>query len=194
MSRTKKLLATLLVVGLVGSVGGWATFSAFSSTTNSSANRFAAGTVNVGSNATGSAMYQVSNAKPGTSVEKCTAVLYTGSLDANIRLYTSSVGAVGQYINLTVTPGTGDPSFPGCDGFVSDGANLYSGTLKGFADTYSSYDSGLVDFPGSTTKWATDNKVVYRFTLTMQDDNNANGGSTALTTGDHAFTWEARNQ
>lgn len=194
MSKTKKLLATVLVVGLVGTVGGWATFSAFSSTTESAGNRFAAGTVEIGSNALGSFMYQVDGAEPGTTVTKCTKVTYTGSLDADVKLYASAVGAVGDYIDLTVTPGTGSPTFPGCTGFTADGAAIYTGTLKGFADTYTSYATGLADNPGSTTKWVADDAVVYQFTLTMQDDNAANGGATALTTGDHSFTWESRNQ
>jgi hypothetical protein len=36
--------------------------------------------------------------------------------------------------------------------------------------------------------------VWFRFTLTLQSDPNANGQSTAKTTGTHSFTWEARNQ
>lgn len=193
MPKTKKVLATALVLGLVGTVGGWATYSAFSSTTTSAGNRFAAGTVAVGSNASGSWMYQVSGAKPGDSITKCTKVTYTGSLDAAMRLSASSVGAVGNYIDLTITAGTGSPTFPDCNTFVADGAAVFSGTLKQFADTYNSYATGFVDNPGSTTKWVTNDAVVYQFVLTLRDDNAANGGATALTTGDHTFTWEARN-
>jgi len=45
-------------------------------------------------------------------------------------------------------------------------------------------------------EWLDDSNdtLVYRFTLTLQDDNNANGGATPLSSGSHAFTWEARNQ
>lgn len=57
MSRTKKLSATVVIVGIVRLVAGWATFSAFSSTTASSGNRFAAGTVQLGDNSLGSFMY-----------------------------------------------------------------------------------------------------------------------------------------
>jgi hypothetical protein len=50
-------------------------------------------------------------------------------------------------------------------------------------------------YPGSQTAWNTNDTLVYRFTLTLQDNNNANGqGSGALTSGSHSFTWEARNQ
>ena len=194
MPKTKKVLATALVIGLVGTVGGWATYSAFSSTTTSAGNSFAAGTVAVGSNASGSWMYQVSGAKPTDSVTKCTKVTYTGSLDAAVRLYASPpVGAVGNYIDLTITPGTGSPTFPDCNTFVADGAPVFSGTLKQFTDTYTNYATGFVDNPGSATEWVANDAVVYQFVLTLRDDNAANGGATALTTGDHTFTWEARN-
>lgn len=194
MSRAKKFLASLVVVGLVGAVGGWATFSAFSSTTGSSGNRFAAGTVNLGDNSLGSFMYQVADAKPGTTVTKCTKVTYTGSLDADVHLYASAVGAVGQYVTLSITQGTGSPTFPGCTGFVADATPVYTGTLKGFADTHNSYDTGLVTNPGAATNWVKDEAVVYQFTLTMQDNNAANGGATALSSGDHSFTWQARSR
>jgi hypothetical protein len=195
MSKARKILATAAVLGLTGVAGGWATYSAFSSTTSSTGNTFAAGTVNVADNSLGAYMYQVSNQKPGDSVTKCIKVTYTGTLDAAVKLYVSSVGAVGQYVDMTITPGSGSPTFPGCTGFTPDaGGAIYTGTLKSFADTYSSYAAGFVDNPGTTaTKWVANDSVVYQITLTLQDNNSANGGATALTTGAHSFTWEARN-
>jgi hypothetical protein len=195
MSRTGKFFVSLLVVGLMGIVGRWATFSAFSSTTSNVGNSFAMGTVNIGDNDADAVMYSVSNQKPGDTFSKCIKVTYTGSLDASVKLYASAVGAVGSYISLTVTPGTGNPTFPGCTGFTADaGGAIYTGTLKGFADTYTSYANGLADNPGAATKWVTNDAVVYQFTLTVQDNNSANGGASPLSTGAHSFTWEARNQ
>lgn len=191
-SNRRKLLLTLIVLGALGSVAGWATFSAFSATTSNTGNSFAAGTVAISDNDAGSAMYSVSNQKPGDSTVACIKVTYTGSLDATVKIYASSIPAFGQYVNLLVETGTGSPTFPGCTGFVADAApTLYSGTLKAFADTYTSFANGLADNPGAAaTKWITNDAVVYRFTLTLQDNNSANGG----TTGVHSFTWEAQNQ
>ena len=185
----------LLVFGLLSTLGGWATYSAFSSATTNSGNTFAVGTVAVGDNDAGSALYNVSNRKPGDSVTSCVKVTYTGSLGAGMALYASAVGPVGDYVNLTVTPGTGNVTFPGCTGFTPDaGGPIYTGTLKGFADAHTNFANGLVDNPGSATSWATNDAVVYQFTLTLQDNNAANGVSSALSTGAHSFSWEARNQ
>ena len=195
MRHLKQLLATLAIVGATGALGGWATYSAFSATTSNAGNSFAAGTVDISDNDASSFLYQVTNQKPGVATTKCIKVTYTGTLDASVKLYASTVGAVGQYIDMTVTPGTGSPTFPGCTGFTADsGGALYTGTLKGFADTYTGYDAGLADNPGTTTKWATGDAVVYQVSLTLQDNNAANGLTTALSTGSHSFTWEARNQ
>ena len=195
MTKSRKLLATLAVIGVASALSGWATWAAFSATTSSAGNTFTMGTVAIGDNALGSFMYQVTGAKPGDTVSKCVKTTYTGSLDATVKLSASAVGAVGQYVDLTVTPGSGSPTFPGCAGFVADASGpIYTGTLKGFADTHSDYATGLTDSPGAATKWVTNDAVVYQFTLTVRDDNNANGVTTALATGAHTFTWEARNQ
>jgi predicted ribosomally synthesized peptide with SipW-like signal peptide len=196
MTTSRKVVLTILIVGVLGVIAGLGTLSAFSSTTSNSGNSFAAGTVFISDNDAGAAMYSVSNKKPGDTVTQCISVTYTGSLDADVRLYTTStINAVGQYINLTVDKGTATgATFPGCGTFTSQ-ATIYSGTLGGFATAKSSYANGVSAYPGAATKWVTNDALVYRFTLTLQDDNNANGGAGgALSSGSHAFTWEARNQ
>jgi hypothetical protein len=195
MLTARRAVMSVAVVGVVAVVVG-ASWSAFFSTTANPDNVFAAGTVNLGDNDAGSSMYNVSNQKPGDTVSRCVKVTYTGSLPSTVKLYASAVGAVGDYVNLTITPGSGTPTFPGCTGFTADpGGAVYTGTLKGFADAYSSYNTGLVDSPGIlATSWVSNDAVVYQFTLTLQDNNAANGGASPLSTGQHAFTWEARNQ
>lgn len=198
----RRIFLTVTVLGCAAAVAGFATFSAFSSTTANSGNSFEAGTVYISDNDSGSAMYSVSNKKPGESLSRCIKVTYTGSLDSTVKLYASSVGAVGQYITLLIETGAGSPTFggpsaEGCTGFTADASpQLYNGTLKGFADTYTNFSNGLADNPGAAaTKWVTNDAVVYKFTLTLQDNNGANGaGSGALSTGAHSFTWEAQNQ
>jgi len=149
----------------------------------------------LGDNDLGASLYNISNAKPGESVSKCIKVTYTGSLDADVHLYTtSSIGTLGQYVELTITPGTQtSPSFPSCTGFTPDsGGALYTGTLSAFATAKSSYANGLVDYPGSATKWQANESVVYQVTVGLQSS--APESAEGLSTGSHTFTWEARNQ
>lgn len=195
MKTTTKVLLTALCVGALGSLAAMGVFGAFSSTTTNAGNTITAGTVSIADNDAGAAMYSLTNAKPGESVSKCIKVTYTGSLEADVHFYTTStIGALGQYVELTITPGTQTTStFPSCTGFVADsGGALYSGTLANFATTKNSYATGVVDYPGSGTKWATNESVVYQVTATLQSS--APEAAQGATTGAHTFTWEARNQ
>jgi predicted ribosomally synthesized peptide with SipW-like signal peptide len=193
-AKHRKILLTLLLIGATSALAGFGTFSAFSSTTTNSGNSFAAGTVFVDDNDAGAAMYTVSNQKPGVATTRCIKVTYSGTMAADVKLYTTStVGAVADYIDLTVEKGSGNPAFPNCTGFSPE-STVYTGELDDFTTSKNSYANGIAAFPGSQTQWNQNDTLVYRFTLTLQDDNNANGGATPLSTGSHAFTWEARNQ
>ena len=191
MGTSRKILLTLLVVGVLGGVAVVGTLSAFSSTTTNTDNSFAAGTVTLTDNDSGAVLYSVSNQKPGVDTVKCIELTYSGSLDTDVTLYTpSTVNASAQYINLTIEKGTSDTStFPDCGTFTAE-ATIFNGTLADFASTRNSYASGILAFPGAQTAWAEDDTLVYRFTLSVQDDNAAQGASSGL----HTFTWEARNQ
>jgi hypothetical protein len=195
VKTTTKVLLTALCVGALGSLAAMGVFGAFSATTTNAGNTITAGTVLIADNDAGAAMYSISNAKPGESVSKCIKVTYTGSLDADVHIYTTStIGALGQYVELTITPGSQTtPSFPSCTGFVADsGGALYSGTLANFATAKNSYANGVVDYPGTGTKWAANESVVYQVTATLQSS--APEAAQGATTGAHTFTWEARNQ
>ena len=191
ISLKLKILATVLVVGGLGAVGLVSTFSSFSATTSNASNRFQGGSVVIGDDDAGSAMYSLTDQAPGASISKCIKVTYTGSLDSSVKLYASGIGAGGQYIDLTVTPGTGGTTFPACAGFTAAaGGAIYTGTLKNFGDSYTNFASGLASNPEGATKWVTNDAVVYRFTLTLQSANSANNADS----GTHTFTWEAQNQ
>jgi len=192
--RTKVLL-TVLCVGALGSLAAMSVFGAFSATTTNAGNEITAGTVTIGDNDAGEALYTLTGAKPGDSVSKCIKVTYTGSLDADVHLYTTStIGPLGQYVDLTITPGSqSSSSFPDCSGFTADaGGPVYSGTLQEFGTAKNSYANGVVDNPGTSTKWVTEDSVVYKVTATLQSS--APDAAQGLTTGAHTFTWEARNQ
>jgi hypothetical protein len=190
VNTTRKALLSALVVGVLGSVVALGAFSAFSSQTSNSGNTFSAGTVAIEDNDSDGALYQLTNQKPGTTTNRCIQVTYTGSLASAVKLYSSAVASGAQYVDLTITPGTqGAATFPNCTGFTSSGPAVYSGTLANFASSHSSFANGLpVDGPNAAA-WATGEDVVYQFSTSVQDDNNAQGAAS----GTHSFTWEAQN-
>jgi hypothetical protein len=194
MSRSKKLLRAALAIGVAGAAAAFGTLSAFTATTVNPDNEISTGTVEISDNDSNAAMYSLPNAKPGPpAAERCIRVTYTGTLDADVKLYTaSSFGDLGPYVDLEVTPGTQATStFPGCSGFTpAAGGSVYDGTLAGFASAHSSWANGLVVNPQGVAKWELNDAVVFRFRVTVQDVPAAAGKQT----GQHSFTWEARNQ
>lgn len=191
MHTTRKVLVSALVVGAIGSVAALGAFSAFSSETSNAGNTFTAGTVDISDNDADGALYQLTNQKPGVTTDRCIRVTYSGSLASAVKLYSSAVAAGGQYIDLTITPGTQGPAaFPSCTGFTPDGGGpIYTGTLQGFASSHSSFANGLAAPGPAAANWATGDDVVYRFSTSVQDTNNAQGAAS----GAHTFTWEAQN-
>jgi hypothetical protein len=192
MSKTKKVFRTILVAGVLSALAALATFSAFSSSTDNPGNNVTAGTVVLGSNGTGSAAYSMSNAKPGqASTPYCITVNYTGSLDADVKLYTpSSIGSLGQYVNLKVETGSQGTPNTNCSGFSADAGSLFDNTLNNLP---TSYATGVLDGgPGSATKWVNTDTVTYRVTATLVSS--APFAAQGLTTGSHTLRFEAQNQ
>lgn len=194
MDTRTKLLRSLAVVAVVGSLAALGVFAAFSSQTDNPGNTITAGTVELSDNDGDGALYSMSNAAPGDTTEACIQVTYGGSLDSTVKLYTpSTIGALGPHVDLTIEPGTQTtPSFPDCTDFTADGAALFDGTLDGFATAHSSWANGLADNPGAATSWQTSDSVVYRVTATVDSaaPDSAQGDSTDA----HILRWEAQNQ
>jgi predicted ribosomally synthesized peptide with SipW-like signal peptide len=197
MTRRRKVLVTILLVGIVGAVAGSATYSAFTSTTTNTGNVFSAGTVSLTDNDGGSSsLLALTNAKPGDADTGCIRVSYNGTLPATVRLYASVSGSLADYLTVTVTRGTdSSPSFDSCANFTADGTNyigqgngvIYSGTLSAFPATYA---AGLVDpTSGFPESWTDPESHSYRFQISLNDTNAAQGLNGSAT-----FTWEARNQ
>jgi hypothetical protein len=194
VNLTRKLLASLLVLSALGGLSGAASLSAFLSESDNQGQTFAAGTVNVSDDDVNAAMFNLSGQKPGTTTERCIRVTSSGSLGAEVRLHSdSNVGALGPYLNLTITPGTSSGgTFPSCASFTPDSSGaLYDGTLAGFRSAHSSWATGLIDEgPGAATNWTANDSVVYRFAVSVRDDDAALN----LSTGTHRFLVEARNE
>ena len=189
-----KFALTALVLGILGTIAGVGTWSAFSATTDNSGNSFASGTVELGDDDSGSSMLSLSNAKPGDSDAACIIVDYTGSLPASVKLYGSTGGnGLDQYLDLKVTRGTKSSAFDACGDFNPDGTDyigsgpgvIYDGTLQGYPD---GYGGGINDAPGAVETWTSGETHAYKFVVTVQNDGAAQGLSAS-----QVFTWEARN-
>jgi hypothetical protein len=197
MKKRQKVLLSALVVGVLGSLAALGVFGAFSTTTNNAGNEISSGNVTLGDNDAGSALYFITGAAPGTSVTKCIKVTYTGSLNADVDLYTddNSMGPLAQYVNLTITQGTSTSStFPTCGTFTpsSGGGVLFNGTLKNFSTTYTTNANGIETDPVSEAiGWNQGDSLVYRFQVTL--DAAAPVTAESQTTGEHGFIWEANN-
>jgi hypothetical protein len=192
-----KLAATVGVVAICSLLAGAATWSNLNATATNPSNSFAAGTVQISTNSSGSAVLSMANAKPGSTATGCVNVTYSGSLPANVRLYGTGGGTgLNQYISLVVTRGSfsGSPSAGSCTGFTADSTNyigqgagvIYSGTV---ANWPSSSSSAVVDPTSSSpATWNQNTAHGYQFQVTVQSNNAGQG-----LTGTETFTFEADN-
>jgi hypothetical protein len=194
MKKREKALLSALVIGVLGSFAALGVFGAFTATTTNAGNEFSTGSVVLADNDSGSALFNASNVKPGDAFTKCIKVSYSGSLDADVGFYTpDTLGALAQYVNLTVTAGTqATATFPDCTGFSpAAGAPAFNGTLQSFAATYNSPASDLDVNPAGKVIWNTNDSVVFRFQATL--DSNAPSSAQSTSTNSHSFVWQANS-
>ena|SRR5215210_4747192 len=197
-TTTAKLIATAMAVLVLGGLAVGSTWSAFNHLSSNPGNSFEAGTVTLGDDDGGSAMFDaLTNLKPGDSSTRCIVVTYSGSLPASVRLHGTTGGTgLDSYLNLTVTRGTKSSGFSGCGDFNADGTTyisgkpagvVYDGTLAGYPDSSA---AGIVDpVAGSPESWTNNESHAYRFQVTVQNDAAA-AGKTAT----QVFRWEAQNE
>lgn len=207
-TRTLNVSAALVSLLAMLSLVAYMSAAAFSDTTGNGTNNFAAGSVTITDDDAGAVLFDLgagshtdaADLKPGDVIEACIEISYTGSLDADIRFYAADDAIAGEdladYLDLVVERGTGG-SYNDCTGFSAAATVFDSGTSSdGDADgtagelsdlylEHSSFATGA-DTWDTTTDGTTN---VYRFQLTVQDDNGAQSETAAAT-----FTWEAQNQ
>jgi hypothetical protein len=192
--RRLALFSMLVAAGAGGACMG--AYAAYRATVANSGNTFAAGSVALSDNDSGTAMFtSLTAASPSDSETSCIKVRSDGTLASNVRLYGSIGGALAPYLTLTVTRGTDPtPAFDTCTTFAPDATNyigsgsgvIYSGALGSFPTTYS---GGIVDpTSGSPEAWTQNEEHVYKFVVTL--GSNTAGQGQIVTAG---FTWEARN-
>jgi hypothetical protein len=156
--------------------------AAFTDTTSTGTNNWSAGTVVIDDSSNGSAIFTATQLKPGDNDQYCIVVTYTGSLNADVRLYASVSGSLAQYLDLTVQEGTGSPT-SNCTGFTPVSTLSAGGeTLNSFG-SHSNFGTGV-----STWAPAQNDTMAYRIYYNVQNNNAAQGLTASAT-----FTWEAQN-
>lgn len=114
----------------------------------------------------GSAVLSLEDAKPGDSASGCLRLTYRGPEPARVLLYGTTTGTgFDRYLELKVERG----------GSCRGGRPVYDGTLEDFPDA----PVGAIE-----ESWMPDESYVYRFAISVRDDNAAQG-----LTARQAFTW-----
>ena len=115
----KKILASLIIIGILGFALGWGTYSYFSDTETSTGNRFQAGTMDLKIGTDGGTSISVSGLAPGDSGSGSIVVSNVGSLHGALNLKVADVrnyegenpesetdksepGELGQYLEVTI--------------------------------------------------------------------------------------------
>jgi hypothetical protein len=180
-------LGTAVLLGLLGSGAlVWRGTSAlFTATTTSPGNSWTAGTVALGDDDSGSALFSAAGLVPGDQAENCLTVDYTGDVATAVKLYATSFtdpGSLAQYLHLVVQEGSGG-GYGDCTGFVPS-SGIWTGTLDGFA-------SGATDFGSGVGGWTPSGagSRVYRiaWTLDAATPTAMQGTTVGLT-----FRWESQ--
>ncbi|TIC85746.1 hypothetical protein E8D37_02545 [Nocardioides sp. GY 10127] len=165
-----------------------ASSSAYSSTTVNTGNSWAAGTVALTDDDSGTAMFSVTGLKPGSTGSKCIKVSSTSTLAGSVKLYGTSystTSSLATYLDITIDQGTVG-TFSSCGSF-SAASNAFTGTLASFGTTKTTFGTGV----GSWTLTGTPTETqVYKITYTLNASapDSTQGGTAAV-----GFTWEAQS-
>lgn len=163
-------------------------YAAFSATTTNGTNNWAAGSVALSDNDTGTALFNPSGLVPGSTGARCIAVTSTGSLPATVELYgagLATTNGLSSYLDIVVTQGTGTAA--DCSDFtpLGVGSGVYTGTLAAFTAT--TFAGGYGDWAptgsGSETR-----AFKFTYTLNASAPNTTQSGTASI-----GFTWEAQN-
>ena len=159
------LAVVAVLVGVLGSgVLVWrSSGAAFAGTTASPASSWAAGTVSLSDDDSGTALFSATGLKPGATGQKCITVTYGGTVAAgDVRIYGAApTGTLGPDVLLTVAVGSAG-AFTGCGAFAPSSTPISAvplatvGTRTSYATGYS---TGWSPAPGES--------AVFRFTYTL---------------------------
>jgi hypothetical protein len=196
-TRTRKLIISAIVVGVLGSAAGLGIFGLFSATTQNAGNELSTGTVALTDNDAGSALFNILGAKPGESWTRCIKVTYNGSLPADVHLYlANTTGPLAAYINVKLSQGTQSASvFPSCTGFnpqavgpAGDGVLTNGPLISPYPGTY---EYALPLFPFGQVAWQPGDALVIKIEMVL--DPATPDTLQSASTGTMTAVWEARS-
>jgi hypothetical protein len=171
------VLATALV---------WHTaYAAFTVSTYPFSSTFSTGTVAIGDDDAGTALFSLSGLKPGAAATRCLTVTSTGSVPALVRLYgsgRSTTKSLTGSVNLSILSGTGG-SRSSCSGFTPS-ATVYTGSLASLPTTFG---TGVGSW---TTTGTSGESRTFQITASLSSSAPT---STQTGTASVAFTWEAQS-
>lgn len=185
LGRLSGFIAAGVAIVATGSGVMAASYSTFSSTTDSPANQWKSGTLALTDDDASSALFTADQTQL-TGV-KCIKVSSTGTYSGAVRLYStaySNPGSLAEHINLKIDMGTaaGVGSFADCSTFT--GSNVFNDKLSAFATSFTGYGNGK-PVGWSSPAGAADYRV-FRFTWSYDDQAPQNVTAT------DTFTWEAQ--
>jgi hypothetical protein len=161
--RTRKILVPLTTILAAGAItiGSGASFT---SHTENAANKYAAGTLTQSNSKAGSAIFNVSNLKPGDTVNGTVTIVNTGSLAASFSLTETATTSFAPASDLNLA--------------VKDGSTVvYSGPL-----------GSLGTKALGTAAWAAGESHTFTFSVTLSADaGNGQQGKSATAT----YAWDS---
>jgi len=160
-----------------------ASLAAFSDTTENTGNTWTAGTVIITDDDGVTAMFNTTGMAPGDTSTECIVVTYSGTLvPSTVRLYGVSGGTgLDAYLDVVIEEGSGG-AFGDCTGFTNN-STPFTNTLANFSATHTNFANGITGWSPA----ANPESKTYRITVTLQDNNAAQGLNATAT-----FTWEAQ--
>lgn len=167
-----------IVIGLAVIIAGLliyqASFSAFTAQTSTGSTGFSTGSVAITNDKTGSSVFDASGLGGGDSDTATITVEYTGSLDAEVRLYAETPSGsqdLADSLTLTITPNP------------TGGNEPWTGTLAEFQADSTDWASGVLPIDVSQSA----NTIEYTVTYTLAEDAPQGTGASVV------FVWEAQN-
>jgi hypothetical protein len=163
-ARAALAVIPLAVLGS-GALVYQASNAAFTATTQTGTNNWAAGSVALTNSSSGSALFTVTGIKPGAALAssqyQCVDVVYTGSLASSVKLYLANFSNptpgqnshnLGSYLRVKIEQSSTTTSDAACTGFTATGTYVNAGGAGG--DDLASIAAAATNWTNGLGAWA----------------------------------------